>query len=174
MAGSGAGPDQSGLGQPCRASAVSNQVSGKSLKTIRPSAACRAASAASAASAAAAASVHCAASVAAFSGKLYQPVPGARPPGLPKISSSPRLISGAVFSVGIPPTAFAITNYFGQFDCNVCIALLMSSSGITPRSARLLSLMDTASSGTACHVLSTRQMLSPEAVPKFLVAQRLR
>ena len=118
-----------------------------SQKTIRPSAACRAASAAS---------VDCATSVAAFSGKLYQPVPGARPPGLPKISSSPRLISGAVFSVGIPPTAFAITNYFGQFDCNVCIALLMSSSGITPRSARLLSLMDTASSGTACQVFSTR------------------
>jgi len=32
----------------------------------------------------------------------------------------------------------------------------MSSSGITPRRARLLSLMDTASSGTACQVFSTR------------------
>jgi len=45
---------------------------------------------------------------------------------------------------------------FGQFDCNSCIALLMSSSGITPRSARLLSVMDTASSGTDCQVFSTR------------------
>src|SRR6516225_7464866 len=56
----------------------------------------------------------------------------------------------------VPPTAFEITNYFGQLDCNVCIALLMPYSGITPRRARLLSLMDTASSGTACQVLSTR------------------
>ena len=32
----------------------------------------------------------------------------------------------------------------------------MSSSGITPRSARLLSVMDTASSGTDCQVFSTR------------------
>jgi hypothetical protein len=56
----------------------------------------------------------------------------------------------------VPPTAFAITNYFGQFDCNVCIALLMSFSGITPRRARLLSLMDTASSGTARQAFSTR------------------
>jgi len=50
----------------------------------------------------------------------------------------------------------ATTNYFGQFDCNVCIALLMCSSGITPRRARLLSLMDTSSSGTACQVFATR------------------
>ena len=45
---------------------------------------------------------------------------------------------------------------FGQFDCNSCIALLMSSSGITPRRTRLLSVMDTASSGTDCQVFSIR------------------
>ena len=45
---------------------------------------------------------------------------------------------------------------FAQFDCSSCIALLMSASGITPRRARLLSVMDTASSGTDCQVFSTR------------------
>ena len=45
---------------------------------------------------------------------------------------------------------------FGQFDCNSCIAVLMSASGITPRRACWLSVMDTASYGTDCQVFSTR------------------
>src|SRR5437764_47063 len=39
---------------------------------------------------------------------------------------------------------------FGQFDCNSRVALPISSTGITPRRARLLSAMATASSGTDC------------------------
>jgi len=45
---------------------------------------------------------------------------------------------------------------FGQFDCNSPIASLMSAIGITPRRARPLSIIETASSGTDCQLFPSR------------------